>query len=513
MKTFIRFFFFLCVILPSTSIVAQITNLLVNGSSTHFTAISGGDIGWSFNLPVGGTAQLEIWIDVNANGTVESVTDVLWQSFYQIDGQQGYNGPPDLDGAVNGQITFGMPLGLAPAEYIMSFSNNNSAILISGTITPLMSPVFIISGTVSVPPGKSAQNLIMNLENESDNGGKFWTAITDLSGNYSIFMDSDTSGNPWKLRIDNEQRLSPAILSPDRIELTLDAGVSTNYFGNNFTFNTAAAEVKGVVRGDDGNPISGIDVFISSYEQGWDRNTITYIDGTYSLGILSTELPANSVWIGSGSSEDNSIVSAGMQLPTIYSGNVITKNLFVYNANSTISGRATLNGNSPNMNLEIMGSIPEAVFVRTWTDYNGYFTLNVTDKLYGYNITAGYLPANYMGNSIIANAGQTNVILNFNLTDIEENHSSVPTEFALSQNYPNPFNPNTTISWQSPVGSWQTLKVFDVLGKEVVTLVNEWKEAGYHSINFEAGNLPSDIYFYQLITGSFVETKKMSLLR
>jgi len=83
----------------------------------------------------------------------------------------------------------------------------------------------------------------------------------------------------------------------------------------------------------------------------------------------------------------------------------------------------------------------------------------------------------------------------------------------LSQNYPNPFNPSTVISWQSPVSSWQTLNVYDVLGNEVVTLVNEWKEAGNHSVKFDARGLSSGIYYYRLTIGNFVDTKKMSLLR
>jgi hypothetical protein len=90
---------------------------------------------------------------------------------------------------------------------------------------------------------------------------------------------------------------------------------------------------------------------------------------------------------------------------------------------------------------------------------------------------------------------------------------NLPTEFSLSQNYPNPFNPSTKISWQSPVGGWQTLKVYDVLGNEVVTLVNEEKPEGSYEVEFEATNLTSGIYFYQLKTGHFVKTMKMVFMK
>ncbi len=92
----------------------------------------------------------------------------------------------------------------------------------------------------------------------------------------------------------------------------------------------------------------------------------------------------------------------------------------------------------------------------------------------------------------------------------EEN---IPEEFQLFQNYPNPFNPSTKISWQSPVGGKQILKVYDVLGNEVATLVDEYKEEGSYEITFNANELSSGVYFYKLQTGSFVEIKKMILLR
>lgn len=85
--------------------------------------------------------------------------------------------------------------------------------------------------------------------------------------------------------------------------------------------------------------------------------------------------------------------------------------------------------------------------------------------------------------------------------------------YNLCQNFPNSFNPNTKISWQSPVSSWQTLKIFDVLGNEVATLFDEEKEAGYHTLEFNANDLPSGVYFYRLQAGSFIDTKKMLLVR
>ena len=88
-----------------------------------------------------------------------------------------------------------------------------------------------------------------------------------------------------------------------------------------------------------------------------------------------------------------------------------------------------------------------------------------------------------------------------------------PGEFVLEQNYPNPFNPNTVISYRLPVNSNVTLKVYDILGNEVVILVNEEKQPGVYEVEFDASNLSSGIYFYQLKADGFVQTRKMILLR
>ena len=87
------------------------------------------------------------------------------------------------------------------------------------------------------------------------------------------------------------------------------------------------------------------------------------------------------------------------------------------------------------------------------------------------------------------------------------------TDYGLWQNYPNPFNPTTKISYQIPVASQVSIKVFDVLGNEVRTLVNEVKPEGYYEIEFKADNIPSGIYFYKMQTRNFTAVNKMILMR
>ena len=100
------------------------------------------------------------------------------------------------------------------------------------------------------------------------------------------------------------------------------------------------------------------------------------------------------------------------------------------------------------------------------------------------------------------------------ITDIKDEFA-IPTSYSLSQNYPNPFNPSTTITFQLSKSNFVSLKVFDVLGREIETLVNEEKPIGEHSVHFDGSPLSSGMYIYQINIGhgQFVQTKKMILMK
>ena len=105
-----------------------------------------------------------------------------------------------------------------------------------------------------------------------------------------------------------------------------------------------------------------------------------------------------------------------------------------------------------------------------------------------------------------------NVLNTGKLTDVRQ-EANIPTGFALDQNYPNPFNPSTMISFSLPHSAYASLKVFDMLGREVATLVNGFTAAGSHEVQFNATNLASGVYLYKLTSGDFTQTMKMMLVK
>ncbi|GAB6283490.1 MAG: hypothetical protein STSR0008_22630 [Ignavibacterium sp.] len=147
--------------------------------------------------------------------------------------------------------------------------------------------------------------------------------------------------------------------------------------------------------------------------------------------------------------------------------------------------------------------------------FNEGSTIGFVEETYTQNPLfsfASFLSGNRM-HVWVAGHGMTVLHADFLITDIDETKEINNLSFLLLQNYPNPFNPSTTIKYHISQNSFVVLKVFDVLGNEISTLVNEVKTPGEYDAEFNAINLSSGIYFYQLKAGSFIETKKMILLK
>ena len=143
--------------------------------------------------------------------------------------------------------------------------------------------------------------------------------------------------------------------------------------------------------------------------------------------------------------------------------------------------------------------------------------------------SSGFGNSNTSSAKLIASAGEPFVGLSVNgntriisgfltfsqtqITGLKNESGIIPIDWKLDQNFPNPFNPSTTINYQISKPGLVTLKVYDILGREIIALINENKVAGFYEINFDASKLSSGIYIYQLKSNNFVSSKKMILLK
>jgi photosystem II stability/assembly factor-like uncharacterized protein len=184
----------------------------------------------------------------------------------------------------------------------------------------------------------------------------------------------------------------------------------------------------------------------------------------------------------------------GTSWATIENGGLTSKDVWSLAVNGTNLFAGTYNG---------------GVFLTT---NNGISWRTVND---GMQDTSGYVFA-FASNGTYLFAATGHVWrrpLSEMVTGIEKEVNHVPSQYVLQQNYPNPFNPATTIFFSLPSKSSVSLKVFDIIGREVATLVSEEMSAGNHTRQWNAVNMPSGIYFYRLQAGSFTDSKKLVLLR
>jgi len=151
--------------------------------------------------------------------------------------------------------------------------------------------------------------------------------------------------------------------------------------------------------------------------------------------------------------------------------------------------------------------------VQSFTDYDYTKTSSYVDLLQ-YDVRSYYsTEGTYSDASWYAVYGEIYLYkTNENNLILAQLGKEIPTEYSIS-NFPNPFNPTTVINYQLPESGMVTLKVYDLLGKEVATLVNESKNAGYYNVNFDASKLTSGIYIYTIQANNFIKSNKMLLLR
>ena len=150
--------------------------------------------------------------------------------------------------------------------------------------------------------------------------------------------------------------------------------------------------------------------------------------------------------------------------------------------------------------------------VQSYTD-DYCFTDGYTYDMLSYDIRAYYEPdGTYPDPQWNIAYGEPSASVNENSISMQTKADEVPTDYSIT-NYPNPFNPTTTINYQLPENGFVTIKVYDMLGKEISTLVNGNKTAGYHNVTFDASRLTSGIYIYTITANNFIQSKKMLLMK
>jgi hypothetical protein len=202
-------------------------------------------------------------------------------------------------------------------------------------------------------------------------------------------------------------------------------------------------------------------------------------------------------------------------------GNMTNVNIRVFRL-ATVNTSNAVNGKVNS--IAPVNPIKDAnIYAKSGNDFVGYAT-SVSGGIYHLNsLPTGTLKIivnriGYSGDSAIVNLNKilldsVNFYLSQLFIGVKPISTEIPDKYYLYQNYPNPFNPSTNIRYQLPSSKIVTLKVFDVLGKEIAVLVNEKQNAGIYETTFNAGNLPSGIYFYRLIAGDYSETKKMLMIK
>jgi hypothetical protein len=194
-------------------------------------------------------------------------------------------------------------------------------------------------------------------------------------------------------------------------------------------------------------------------------------------------------------------------------------------ANSTVLRTTNWGSNWDNLNIGVSGvTLKSVYFTDAQTGYvsgsNGFIWkttnggANWTLQVSNVSVTINSLNFTSMNTGYAA--GDGGVILkttNGGVIAINPISTEVPKDFSLYQNYPNPFNPTTNIKFGIPKATNVKLAVYDMLGREVETLVNQSMNPGTYEVRFNSSKLSSGIYFYKLITGDFVSVKKMSLIK
>ena len=384
------------------------------------------------------------------------------------------------------------------------------------------------------------------IRNNGPNGGVHSLAVSDtnlFAGTVGgIIYRSTNNGTSWTA-VFNGIYVDALAISDTNIFAGTDGGVYRST--NNGTTWTVAGLTNNVY--PQALAISNTNLFAGTYQSGVFRSTNNGANWTaVNTGLTGSALNITALFVSdtnlfagtwggrafrstnngtTWTSARNGLTSDNVHAFTVYPNSTGGTNLFagtyfgngVYLSTDNGTSWTAVNNGLTNSNVRALAVSDTNLFAGTdgggffhstnngtsWTSFNTGLTNNVVNALL---VSGTYLFAG-------TNDGVWRLPLSEIITSVEDQNNGIPSQFILEQNYPNPFNPSTTIRYSIPASEFVTLNVYDVLGNEVATLVDEYRPAGSYEVNFNASQLSSGIYFYKLQAGSFVETKKMILLR
>ncbi|MCX7610944.1 MAG: T9SS type A sorting domain-containing protein, partial [Ignavibacterium sp.] len=242
-------------------------------------------------------------------------------------------------------------------------------------------------------------------------------------------------------------------------------------------------------------PLSGMQILIETAKSisldlgvtNWDSNIGNYL---FTSQIIPVELSSFSALLS-----DNKVY---LKWTTITE----TNNLgFEIERSQKSIQEITGQNNNYQLNWEKIGFVEGN---GTTTEINNYFFIDNLSNTFTHNLS----------NTLYYRLKQIDLDGSYTYSKVLEVKIKSSKEFSLQQNYPNPLNSSTRISWQSPINGWHTIKLFDLLGKEVETIVEGFYESGYHSTLYIINSsLPSGVYFYQLKVGDYIQTKKLIFVK
>ena len=399
-------------------------------------------------------------------------------------------------GSYSGGVAIGDLDGDGKLDFVVTNWGDNSVSVFRNTSTSGSITASSFASKVDFTTGTNPRSVAIG---DVDADGKPDLVATNYTSNtISVFKNTNTSGS------------ITASSFASKVDITTGLGPE----------DVAISDVDG-----DGKP----DLVVAN----WNGGNVSIFRNTSTSGSITASSFASKVDFRVGESPYNiaigdvdgdvkpDIVTANMNSSSVsVLRNTVTTNLCdsaiittqPTNQKATVGGTATFS-------VSVSGTSPFSYF---WYK-NGLFQANTTNSSSSTNAyTTPALTASDDGNyyyCLITNCSSTyechsdNAYLTIITTDVTDYNNRIPKFYSISQNYPNPFNPSTIIRYDLPKEGMVSIKIYDMLGREVKTLVNEYKRAGSYNIEFNASKLTSGIYFYRLISGKFTQTNKLVLLK